>query len=85
MSRMTATLFAVLLLAAPAVGQYYHGLDPALDKAAREYDQAQIQGDRAALQRLVAEDYLLMRANGNVVGKKELIDLVAHDGQTTHP
>lgn len=71
-------------MAAPSFAQY-HGLDPALDEAAKEYDRAQIKGDRAALQRLVADDYLLMRANGAVVGKKELIDLVAPPGQTNEP
>jgi hypothetical protein len=70
--------------AMPATAQY-HGLDPALDKAAKEYDRAQIQADRAALQRIVADDYLLMRGNGTIVGKSELIDLVAHKGVKNDP
>lgn len=75
---------SLVAMAMPSFAQY-HGLDAALDAAAKQYDQAQIQGDRVALQRLVADDYLLMRSNGTVVGKKELIDLVAHTGQTTDP
>lgn len=77
-------LLSFLAITLPSLAQY-HGLDPALEKAAQEYDRAQIQGDRAALQRLVADDYLLMRANGVVVGKKDLIDLVAPPGQTNEP
>ncbi|QNI36287.1 nuclear transport factor 2 family protein [Edaphobacter albus] len=75
---------SLLAITVPCFAQY-HGLDPALDKAAKEYDRAQIVGDRAALQRLVADDYLLMRGNGTVVGKAQLIDLVAHDGLKTDP
>jgi ketosteroid isomerase-like protein len=70
--------------ALPGLAQY-QGLDPALDKAAKKYDRAQIVGDRAALQHLVADDYLLMRTNGTVVGKSGLIDLIAHQGLKTDP
>jgi len=76
--------YCLAATALPVFAQY-HGLDPALDQAAKEYDRAQIVGDRASLQHLVADDYLLMRANGTVVGKSGLIDLIAHKGLKTDP
>jgi len=64
----------------------YTGLDPALAQAAKEYDQAQTgKGDRAALERLVADDYMLIRGNGTVGDKKLLIELAAGEGQMTDP
>ena len=63
----------------------YHDLDPALATAAKEYDRAQMEGDRAALQRLVADDYLIIRGNGTVGDKKVLIEVVAGEGQKTDP
>jgi ketosteroid isomerase-like protein len=80
----TLLLLAVANLSEVALAQY-KGLDPTLDKAVKEYDQAQIKGDRAALQRLVADDYLLMRANGTVVDKAALIELVAPEGGKNNP
>lgn len=77
-------LFAAFLPASLSQAQY-HDLDPALTKAAREYDQAQITGDRAALQRLVADDYILMRGNGELADKHRLIELVAGEGVKNNP
>ena len=58
----------------------YKNIDPSLAAAAKEYDRAQIQADRAALERIVADDYLIMRGNGTVGGKKLLIEVVAGEG-----
>jgi len=44
-----------------------------LAKAVRDYDQAQIHGDKAELERLVADDYVLVNSSGKVDGKAELI------------
>lgn len=60
-------------------------LDPALKQAAKEYDRAQIAGDRKSLERLVADDYLIIRGNGSVENKAFLIDEVAHEGLKTDP
>ena len=81
-----ALLSAVVLLCggSGALAQY-SGLDPALAQAAKEYDRAQVEGDRSALQRLVADDYLILRANGTVGDKKLLMDLVAGEGQKNNP
>jgi hypothetical protein len=44
-----------------------------LAKAARDYDRAQINGDRAELERLLADDYVLVNSRGAVSGKQDLI------------
>ncbi|HJY37933.1 MAG TPA: nuclear transport factor 2 family protein [Steroidobacteraceae bacterium] len=44
-----------------------------LAKAVKDYDEAQIQGDKAELQRLVADDYTLVNSSGRVQNKAELI------------
>jgi len=44
-----------------------------LKKAVRDYDQAQIHGDRAELQRLLADDYTLLNSTGRIEGKAEFI------------
>ena len=77
-------LSATFLPASFSQAQYSH-LDPALAKAAREYDNAQVNGDRAALQRLVADDYILMRGNGELADKHRLIELVAGEGVKNNP
>ena len=49
-----------------------------LAAAAHAYDAAQVNGDRAALERLVADDYVLVNGAGQVQGKAQLIaDYVA--------
>ncbi len=55
-------------------------LDPALTRAVKEYDEAQIAGDRKELERLVADDYLIIRGNGTVGDKSVLIKVVAGEG-----
>ena len=44
-----------------------------LAKAVKDYDEAQIHGDKAELQRLVADDYTLVNSSGRVQNKSELI------------
>ncbi len=81
---MVAVFVWIALSSQSCVGQY-HGLDPALAAAAKEYDRAQIDGDRAALERLVAEDYLIVRGNGTLGDKKILIQVVAGEGLRNNP
>ena len=85
--RPAFTLVALLLLIAGSktcVAQY-KGLDPALAQAAKEYDRAQIDADRSALNRLVADDYLIIRGNGSLGDKKLLIEVVAGEGLKNNP
>jgi hypothetical protein len=44
-----------------------------LAKAVKDYDEAQIHGNKAELQRLVADDYTLVNSSGRVQDKAELI------------
>jgi hypothetical protein len=44
-----------------------------LAQAVKDYDEAQIHGSKAELQRLVADDYTLVNSSGRVQNKAELI------------
>ncbi|MBS0505294.1 MAG: nuclear transport factor 2 family protein [Proteobacteria bacterium] len=44
-----------------------------LAAAAQAYDQAQVKGDRAALERLLAADYLLVNSRGKLESRAQLI------------
>lgn len=48
-------------------------LPPALAKAVAAFDQAQIHGDGAALQRLLADDYVLFNSRARVENKADFI------------
>ena len=65
-----AGLFAVLLLCSVANAAE---APPDLAKAVKDYDEAQVHGDRAELQRLVADDYTLVNSSGHIQTKAELI------------
>jgi len=64
----TLLTVALLLLAGPAAA-----LPPDLAKAAHDYDQAQVKGDKAELERLLADDYLLANSRGAVETKAQFI------------
>ncbi len=72
---------------APKLQTHHYDLaDPALAAAAQRYDWAQEgKGDRAELEKLVADDYVLVRASGKVTNKRGLIELVCHPGSFTNP
>jgi hypothetical protein len=44
-----------------------------LAKAVQDYDHAQVKGDRAELQRLIADDYTLLNSSGKIENKAKLI------------
>jgi hypothetical protein len=51
-----------------------------LAKAVKDYDTAQIKGDRAELERLLADDYTLLNSSGAIENKAQLIaDYTAAD------
>jgi len=58
------------LLIAAAVSAH---VPPDLAAAVAAYDQAQIDGNRAELERLVADDYLLINSSGRTETKAQLI------------
>lgn len=71
-------MIAMMLLAAAA-------LPPGLAEAVRGYDEAQWRGDRAALERWLADDYLLVNSRGEVETKAQLIADYTAPGFTLNP
>jgi hypothetical protein len=52
---------------------YCADLPADLEKAVHDYDEAQIKGNRAELQRLLADDYTLLNSGGKIQNKSGLI------------
>lgn len=63
-------LIASLLLCSAA---YCAEVPADLAKAVEDYDEAQADGNKAELQRLVADDYTLVNSTGRIQSKAELI------------
>lgn len=77
-----AGLIAALLVCATADCA---DLPADLAKAVHDYDEAQVHGDRAELQRLVADDYTLVNSSGHVQSKAELIKDYTTPGYRIEP
>ena len=71
MFRLAGACAALLLAAAPAA--LAKGLPADLAAAVKGYDEAQIHGDRAALQRWLADDYTLVNSSAERETKAQLI------------
>ena len=67
---MRALAFAFALFAVPAMAAT---LPPDLAAAAKAYDQAQMNSDKAELERLLAPDYVLHNSQGLVQDKQSFI------------
>ena len=64
----------IMILACTWLSSAFAGALPAdLAKAVRDYDEAQVQGNRAELERLIADDYTLVSGAGEVQDKARLI------------
>jgi ketosteroid isomerase-like protein len=70
--RMAAHL-VVALLVAGAVLAFAADLPPDLAKAAKDYDRANVAGDIATLERLFADDYVLVNSDASVENKQQAI------------
>lgn len=68
---MIVMLAAVALQAAEM--PRYPALPPDLAAAARAFDKAQVKGDGTALERLLADDYLLVNSQGQTETKADFI------------
>lgn len=80
---IAALLPAVFLLAcnaAPPAATTPDGVPPALESAAQAYEEAQIAGDGAALNALIADGYILVGSDGARQNKAELIAFWTADG-----
>jgi ketosteroid isomerase-like protein len=81
-SMISRVVAVTLLLATPTYGAV---IPPDLALAMRQYDEAQVRGDRAALNRLLADDYLLIDSHGQRETKAQLIDDYTAPGFTLEP
>ena len=69
-ARVVTGLIAALLLCSLANAAE---IPADLAKAVHDYDEAQVHGNKAELQRLVADDYTLVNSTGRIQNKAELI------------
>ena len=79
---MRSAAFLLLALAAPAAAQ-----SPNADvlAAAHAFDDAQLHGDRAMLEKMLAPEYLIAHGSGRVGDRREFIDGFAAAGHTLEP
>ncbi|MGA0602069.1 nuclear transport factor 2 family protein [Caulobacter sp. KR2-114] len=86
--RPVLTIFAAALTAAcapPAYAGDHSALPPDLAAAVAAYDAAQVKGDGAALNRLLADDYVLVNSRAQVESKADLIRDDTTPGDTLKP
>lgn len=78
---------ALLALSAAALAAPALAADDAAEvrAAAKAFDDAQVQGDRAALERLLAPDYLFVRGSGRVGDRRDFIAGFTAAGQRLEP
>ena len=69
-SEIVTTLIAALLGVLPMIAA---ALPPDLVEAAKDYDRANIASDIAALERLFADDYVLVNSDASVENKQQAI------------
>ncbi len=81
--RCLVLLFAVLTLLAPVRAQ--SSLPGGLDEARLAYDHAQATGDRAALESLLAHDYLIFSSTGKLRDRAWLIESFCAAGTHNNP
>lgn len=71
--RRLRLILPLALLAAPAAAQAPAD-NAQVRAAAQAFDDAQLHGDRAVLERMLAPDFLLVRGSGRIGDKKDFID-----------
>ena len=70
---VTAMAIASLSSAAASGAPRGEALPPALARAMEDYDQAHVKGDRLELERLLADDYVLVNGGAEIENKAQLI------------
>ncbi|CAM5518251.1 nuclear transport factor 2 family protein [Rhodanobacter lindaniclasticus] len=82
----SAALLMLLFGIAPAAATAPHAsLPPALARAVAAFDRAQVEGDGAALQRLLADDYVLFNSRALVESKADFIRDYTAPGYSLRP
>jgi ketosteroid isomerase-like protein len=71
--RRGASLLAVALLLTTSALAQDAGENAEIRAAAQAFDDAQLHGDRAVLERMLAPDFLLVRGSGRIGGKADFI------------
>lgn len=71
--RRLRLITAFIALSTPAVAQTPPD-NAEIQAAAQAFDDAQLHGDRAVLERMLAPDYLLVHGSGRVGDRKDFID-----------
>jgi len=71
--RISNEIIAALCTLVLTASAYGSDLPADLEKAVQNYDDAQLKGDRAELERLLADDYTLVNSTGRIQNKAELI------------
>lgn len=81
--RTALALVSAALLATTAAAQAADNAE--VRAAAHAFDLAQQNGDRAALERLIAPDFLFVRGSGRIGGRQDFIDGFTGPGQKLEP
>lgn len=81
--RTALALVSAALLATTAAAQAADNAE--VRAAAHAFDLAQQNGDRAALDRLIAPDFLFVRGSGRIGGRQDFIDGFTGPGQKLEP
>jgi ketosteroid isomerase-like protein len=82
---MLKTAFCALLATALAMPALAADDNAEVRAAAKAFDQAQLHGDRAALEALLAPDYLFVRGSGRVGDRRDFIAGFTAAGQKLEP
>ncbi len=70
---LTIIFLAAAVASGPTPADVLARLPPALARAVRDYDAAQIGGDASALGRLLADDYVLVNSRAEIEDKRQMI------------
>lgn len=84
--RLERKILLAMALFVLAVGSLSPAIaSTSLIDAANAFDQAQLSGDRAALERMVADDLIFIDGSGKRLGKKDFIDGWTTPGDSYEP
>jgi hypothetical protein len=78
-------IVAIVTLLFLAPFAFADGVPADLAKAVKDYDQAQIKGERAELERLLADDYTLVNSSGQTETKAQLVTDYTAPGYKLEP